>query len=55
MTMQNRFQYSVPRGVIWVPSNRPYAGNLSEKNDNLAVQYEDVHDLGILLTLRQRE
>ena len=32
-----------PRGVIWVPSNRPQAGHLSEKNDDLAVQYEDVH------------
>ena len=32
-------------GVIWVPSNRPQAGHLSEKNDDLAVQYEDVHDL----------
>jgi hypothetical protein len=30
--------------VIWVPSNRPQAGYLSEKNDNLAVQYEDVHE-----------
>ena len=34
-----------PRGVIWVPSNRPQAGHLSEKNDDLAVQYEDVHGL----------
>ena len=33
-----------PRGVIWVPSIHPQAGHLSEKNDNLAVQYEDVHD-----------
>ena len=33
-----------PRGVIWVPSNRPQAGHLSE-NDDLSVQYEDVHDL----------
>jgi hypothetical protein len=31
------------RGVIWVPSNRPQASHLSEKNDDLAVQYEDVH------------
>ena len=53
--MQNLFQYSVPWGVIWVPSNRPHAGHFSQKNDNLDVQYEDVHDLGILLTLRQRE
>ena len=29
-------------GVIWVPSNKPQAGHLSEKNDDLAVQYEDV-------------
>ena len=34
-----------PRGVIWVPSIHPQAGHLSEKNDNLAVQYEDVHGL----------
>ena len=33
-----------PGGVIWIPSNRPRAGNLSEKNDDLAVQYEDVHE-----------
>ena len=32
-----------PQGVIWVPSIQPRAGHLSEKNDNLAVQYEDVH------------
>ena len=31
-----------PRGVNWVPSIRPHAGHLSEKNDDLAVQYEDV-------------
>ena len=30
-----------PRGVIWVPSISPHAGHLSEKNDDLAVQYED--------------
>ena len=35
-----------PQGVIWVPSNSPQAGHLSEKNDDLAVQYEDVHGLG---------
>ena len=34
-----------PRGVIWVPSIQPRTGHLSEKNDNLAVQYEDVHGL----------
>ena len=34
-----------PRGVIWVPSISPHAGHLSEKNDNLAVQYEDVHEV----------
>ena len=35
-----------PRGVIWVPSIPPQAGHLSEKrNDDLAVQYEDVHVL----------
>ena len=33
----------VIRGVIWVPSINPHAGRLSEKNDNLAVQYEDVY------------
>ena len=31
-----------PQDVIWVPSSQPQAGHLSEKNDNLAVQYEDV-------------
>ena len=31
-------------GVIWVPSNRPQIGHLSEKkNDDLVVQYEDFH------------
>ena len=30
-----------PRGVIWVPSSPPHAGHLSEKNDDLAAQYED--------------
>ena len=41
-----------PRGVIWVPSSRPHAGHLSEKNDNLAVQYEDVYELAnIVLSL----
>ena len=34
-----------PWGVIWVQSNRPQAGHLSEKKYDLAVQYEDVHDL----------
>ena len=33
------------RGVIWAPSFPLHAGHLSEKNDNLAVQYEDVHAL----------
>ena len=32
-----------PRGVIWVPSIQPQAGHLSETNDDLAVQYKDVH------------
>ena len=32
-----------PWGVIWVQSNRPQAGHLSEKNDDLDVQYKDVH------------
>ena len=36
-----------PRGVIWVQSNRPQAVHLSEKNDDVAVQYKDVHALGI--------
>jgi hypothetical protein len=32
-----------PWGVIWIPSISPHAGHLSEKkNDDLAVQYEDV-------------
>ena len=34
-----------PWVVILVPSIQPRVGRLSEeKNDNLAVQYEDVHD-----------
>jgi hypothetical protein len=32
-----------PRGVIWSQVFRPQAGHLSEKYDDLAVQYEDVH------------
>ena len=32
-----------PRGVIWVPSIHPQADHFSEKNDNLAVQYKNVH------------
>ena len=27
--------------VLLVPRNRPQTGHLSEKNDNLAVKYED--------------
>ena len=42
-----------PWGVIWVPSNRPQAGHLSEKNDDLAVQYEDVHALRIIRTYQE--
>ena len=38
-----------PCGVIWIPSIHPQAGHLSEKNDNLAVQYEDVHALYYVL------
>ena len=35
-----------PRCVIWVPSiPPPHAVHLSEKNVDLAVQYEDVHDV----------
>ena len=34
-----------PLVVIWVQIIPPHASHLSEKNDNLAVQYEDVHDL----------
>ena len=30
-----------PWCVIWVPISQPQAGHLSEKNDELAVQYED--------------
>ena len=37
-------QKTHPWGVIWVPSFHPQAGHLSKKNDDLAVQYEDVHD-----------
>ena len=33
-----------PKGVICVPSIPPQVGHLSEKNDDLAIQYEDVHD-----------
>ena len=32
-----------PRGVIWVPTIDPQTDHLSEKNDDLAVQCEDVH------------
>ena len=40
-------------GVIWVPSNRPQAGHLSEKkNDNLAVQYEDVNSTEYLTSAK---
>ena len=45
-------QKSHPWGVIWVPSNRPQIGHLSEKNDNLAVQYEDVHGLAKVTSLK---
>ena len=38
-----------PRGVIWVPSISPHAGRLSEKKDDLAVQYEDVRVLTYLM------
>ena len=34
-----------PQALIWVLNSSPQAGHLSEKNDDLAVQYEDVHDL----------
>ena len=37
-----------PQGVIWVSSIQPQAGHLSEKNDDLAVQYEGVHGLSHL-------
>ena len=40
------FQKIHPRGVIWVPSIHPQAGQLSEKNDSLTVQYDDVHEQG---------
>ena len=30
-----------PWGVIWIPIISLQAGRLSEKNDDLAVQYED--------------
>ena len=38
-----------PRGVIWVPSSSLMLVTCQEKNDNLAVQYEDVHDLGFYI------
>ena len=34
--------------VISVPSSQPQDGNLSEKNDDLDVQYEDCPWLGYL-------
>ena len=35
-----------PRGVIWVQSKQASSWSLVRKeNDNLAVQYKDVHDL----------
>ena len=38
-----------PRDVIWVPSISPHAGCLSEKKDDLAVQYEDVRGLTLVV------
>jgi hypothetical protein len=40
-----------PRGVFWVPSIHPQAGHLSEKNGDLAVQYEDVHGVANSFTV----
>ena len=34
-----------PRGVIWVPSIPLMLSICQKNNDNIAVQYEDVHDL----------
>ena len=34
-----------PRAAIPVPSSQPQYGHLSEKNDDIAVQYEDVRAL----------
>ena len=41
-----------PQSVIWVPSFPPQAGHLSEKNDDLAVQYEDCPCLSLCLCTR---
>ena len=46
-------QKTHPGGVILVPSNRPQIGHLSEKNDDLAVHYEDVHELSKELGLAE--
>ena len=42
-----------PRGVIWVPNIPPHAVHLSEKNEDIAVQYEVVHGPVYLLRLQQ--
>ena len=34
-----------PQGVIWVPSSTLRLVTCQKKNDDLAVQYEDVHVL----------
>ena len=35
-----------PRGVIWIPSISPTLVACQKKNDDLAVQYEDVREYG---------
>ena len=44
-----------PRGVIWVPSFPPHAGHLSKKNDDLAVQYEDLSMTDTRTTFNNRK
>ena len=44
--IKNHGPKNPPQGCILGPSFHSHAGHLQEKkNDNLAVQYEDVHDL----------
>ena len=44
--MKNHGPEIHPVDVIWVPSSQLMLVNCKKKNDNLAVQYEDVHDSG---------
>ena len=40
-----------PRGVIWISSISPHAGQERKKYDDLAVQYEDVRGLATITFL----